>query len=137
VRNAKIDSKIINKVNEATYHVALGENLIARCEVYGDYDTSVTWREDQMSIKQSIQNYKNFDVNNQTHISPSLNDYKKERVRSRVLQLDVCDHEALTISMLDISVADWTDNGSSYSCVLRNDYKSNITEEAHVDIVVG
>jgi len=54
VRRTNIDSKIINKVNEATYHVALGENLIARCEAYGDYDTSVTWREDQMSIKQSI-----------------------------------------------------------------------------------
>lgn len=137
VRRSSIAPKIINRINEVPYYVALGENLVVPCVAYGDIHTSVTWRKDQKSINQSIQHYKIFDINNHSHISPSLDNYKKERVRSRVLQLDVCDNEVLTRSTLDISVADWTDNGLSYSCVSRSDDNNNITEEIPINIVVG
>lgn len=132
------DDKIDYPLNETTYHVALGENLITLCEADGDILTSLTWHKDQTSVIQSNQHCSHFDISNRTCISPSLDDYKKERVRSRVARSRVCEYYNLIRSTLDIAVADWTDNGSSYICVSKDtDFSNSTTSEVHINVVVG
>ena len=132
------DARIYNPLNETTYYAALGESLIVGCEVYDSIYTSVVWRRGHTSVNQSVQHCSDFDINNSSCISPSLPNYKKQRVRSRFLTSELCESYVILNSSLDIPIVDWTDNGSSYSCVSKKSSSSDIIEaEVHVNILVG
>lgn len=134
------DTKVYNPANEATYYTALGENLVISCEAYSDHQASVSWHKGQTNVIQFTQHCQNFDETYSSNlcITPSLDDYQKERVRSRVFALEECRNQMLTNNSLDIAVADWIDNGSSYSCVSGSTEFSDITEEVYqINVVVG
>lgn len=129
--------KVLHPQNGTKYYVALGKPLVIACETLGDFKISVTWRNRQISVNQSVEHCRHFDINNSSCISPSLDDYKVKRVRSRVIRLQECEGEVITKSTLDISVADWTDSGSSYSCITKANDTSNISIELYINVIVG
>ena len=133
------NARIYSPVNETTYYAVLGESLIVSCEAHDDYWTSVTWRIGQKSVNQSVQHCYDFDINNSTCIIPSLRDYKKQRVRSRLLISQICERYVILNSNLDIPIVDWTDNGTSYRCVSRTtEFDNNEFEaEVYVNVIVG
>ena len=131
--------KISYPANKTTYYATLGGNLIVPCEAYGDDQTSVSWRKWETSVVQFTQLCHDFDesYSSKLCISPSIDDYQRERVKSRVLKFEECKGQLLMNSSLDISVVDWTDNGASYSCVPRPAEHGDITEEVYINIIVG
>ena len=109
------------------------------CVAYGDHQASVSWRKWQTSVIQFTQHCRDFDesYSSKLCILPSLDDYQRERVKSRVLKFEECRGQPLVNNTLDISVADWTDNGTSYNCVSSPTEHSGVTEEVYINIVVG
>ena len=90
-----------------------------------------------MIVEQFNQFCYNFDINNHTCISPDLEDYKKKRTRSRLLELTICETYLNKRSILDVAVVDWIDNGSSYACLSRANYSSAVADKVFLNIVVG
>ena len=131
--------KISYPENKTTYYAALGSNLIVPCEAYGDDEASVSWHKWDTSVVQFTQNCNDFDESYSSSlcISPSIDEYLKERVKSRVLKFEECKGQLIVNNSLDISVANWTDNGASYSCVPRSTQHANIAGEVHINIIVG
>ena len=132
------NTRIFNPSNGTTYYVALGESLIIGCNAYDSFRSTVGWSKGNTSVNQLAQHCYDFDINNSTCISPSLHDYKKERVRSRLFKTELCESYVIINSSLDIAIVDWKDNGSSYRCISRwNALSEDFVAEVHVNIIVG
>ena len=131
--------RISSPVNGTTYYAALGENLTVTCRIHGDFEVSVTWNKSDTSVKQYVQHGHclDFDINNETCISPFLHLYKKARVRSRLLTTQECQLRFIKDSILDIPIVNWTDNGPSYKCISKKDDTSSTVDVVHINIVVG
>lgn len=120
--------KISNLVNEEIRYIALGEELWLTCDSIsdGNHDPRLFWQNGQSNVPQFIGDCNTFDINNSSCILPyrEYEEYRKLRVKSYINILGKCTRMIFWRSSLDISIVNWTDNGSSYSCVSSNKYDS-------------
>jgi len=106
-------------VNNEVHYIALGEKLFIPCNLLGyDYFTLLFWRKSQLNVKQyNDQCPDDFDINNSSCIDPMYEEYRSTRVKSRFERTVKCNRLVILRSTLDISIVNWTDNGSTYNCV--------------------
>lgn len=125
-------------MNNQVYHVALGENLFALCEARAGGDGSVKnllfWRKDQSDVRQFSGHCYDLDINNSSCIAPMYEEYKRTRVKAYRIRVGDCNAFSFQKTYLDISIANWSDNGS-YSCVSA---RSHIQlQKVSTQIIVG
>jgi len=133
-----LDVRISSPVNGTTYYAALGKNLTVTCRIDDDLASIITWNKSDTSVKQYVQHGHclDFDINDETCISPFLHRYKEARVRSRLLSIQKCQLRFIKDSTLDIPIVNWTDNGLSYKCISKNEFSSTV-DVVHINVVVG
>ena len=118
------------------YHVALGENLFALCEAHGDGNNqnSLFWQKGQSVVRQFRGKCIDLDINNSSCIAPNYEEYKRTRVKAYKTRVGECTSLSFQRTYLDISIANWTDNGS-YSCISSN--KQLQLQNVSMHIIVG
>ena len=86
-------------------------------------------------MKQFHGHCSNLNLSNSSCISPPVdfNKYKRLRVKSYIIHTGDCGLSRYLKSYLDISIVDWSDNGS-YTCLTSS---NNNTDTVLVDIIVG
>ena len=124
-------------MNNQVYRVALGENLFALCEARGGglSNDLLFWHKDQSVVKQFSGRCYDLDINNSSCIAPMYEEYKRTRVKAYSVKLRDCRFLIFQRTYLDISIANWTDNGL-YSCVssqLPNEPLQNVSTH----IIIG
>jgi len=121
--------------------VALGENFLATCEGHTEkiHGTLLFWRNGGSDVKQFIGVCSNLNVDNRSCIasvtSTEYKEHKRFRVKSYYTNQIDCGFLHYVKSYLEISIVDWSDNGS-YSC-LSSGIFNNKTNAVPVDIIVG
>ena len=133
-------------MNNQVYRVALGESLFAMCEAHGDGNNRnvLFWHKGQSTVTQFSGHCYDLDINNRSCIAPQYEEYRRTRVKSYKIRIGECSSLNFQRSYLDISIANWTDNGS-YSCVssiMSNTYNvssilSNTYYNVSTHIIVG
>ena len=130
-------ARITNPSNKQVYRVALGEELHILCEGYGDGDNKnlLYWRDGQSVVSQYSGHCVELDINNGSCIAPMYEKYRTSRVKSYRTSLQDC-RSSIQRSLLDISIVNWTDSSSYYSCVSTKE-RSTSELSVSVDIIVG
>ena len=131
-------------MNNQVYRVALGENLFALCEARGggadgSIKNLIFWRKGQSDVKQFSGHCFDLDINNSSCIAPRYEEYKRTRVKTYRIRTGGCYAFFYQRSYLDISIANWTDNGS-YSCVssrLPNTQSQLQWQNVSTHIIIG
>ena len=128
-------ARITNPSNKQVYRVALGEQLHILCEGYGDGDNNnlLYWHDGQSVVTQYVGYCAELDINNSSCIPPLYEEYRASRVKSYRTRLYDCSTSARQKSLLDISIVNWTDSVSSYSCVST---KEGSTSQLNVTVYV-
>ena len=131
-------ARITNPSNQQVYRVALGEQLHILCEGYGDGDNKnlLYWRDGQSFVTQYRGHCAELDINNSSCIAPEYEQYRASRVKSYRTKLNDCTASTKQRSLLDISIANWTDGGSLYTCVSTKEASTsqlNVT----VHVIIG
>ena len=133
-------ARITNPSNKQVYRVALGEQLHILCEGYGDGDHNnlLYWHDGQSAVTQYSGHCVQLDINNGSCISPMYEKYRTSRVKSYRTSLQDCRTSTSSTqrSLLDISIVNWTDSLSYYSCVSTKE-RSASQLSVSVDVVVG
>ena len=131
-------ARIINPPNKQVYRVALGEELHILCEGYGDGDNNnlLYWHDGQSDVTQYSGHCFELDINNSSCISPMYEEYRASRVKSYRTRVDDCRTSSTQKNLLDISIVNWTDSVSSYTCVSTKE-TSLSQQNVTVQIIVG
>ena len=121
--------------------MALGENFLAVCEGHTEkiHGTLLFWRNGGSDVKQLTGVCSTLNVGNWSCIasatSTEIKEYKRSRVKSYYNEQIQCGFLHYVKSYLEISIVDWSDNGS-YSCLSSGTFDNKINA-IPVDIIVG
>lgn len=128
---------ITTPVNGEVYRAALGEKLSIWCEGHGDGDNRnlLYWREGQSVVEQFAGHCYDLDIKNRSCISPMYDKYRALRLKSYRIRVKSCISFSFQRSLLDISIANWTDN-VRYTCVTSKQ-PSTVERNVSVTVVVG
>ena len=133
-------ARIINPPNKQVYWVALGGELHILCEGYGDGDNNnlLYWHDGQSDVTQYSGQCFELDINNGSCISPMYEEYRALRVKSYRTRVNDCRTSTSSTqrSLLDISIVNWTDSSSSYTCVSTKE-RSTSELSVSVQVIVG
>ena len=131
-------ARIVNPPNKKVYRVVLGGELHILCEGYGDGDNNnlLDWHDGQSAVTQYSGQCSELDINNRSCISPMYKEYRSSRVKSYRTRVPDCRTSSVQKSLLDISIVNWTDSVSSYTCVSTKE-TSLSQQNVTVQIIVG
>ena len=131
-------ASIITPPNKQVYRVALGEQLHILCEGYGDGDNNnlLYWHNGQSAVTQYSGQCFELNINNRSCISPKYEEYRASRVKSYRTRVNDCRTSSTQKNLLDISIVNWTDSVSSYTCVSTKETSSS-QRNVTVQIIVG
>ena len=138
VGSARLPATITYPPNNKVYRAALGETLFAMCEAFNEniIKSLLFWRQGLSDVKQFHGLCFNLNLSDSSCIAPPVyfEEYKRLRVKSYTTHTRDCSGLSRYLkSYLDISIVDWSDNGS-YTCLTSSDVN---TDTVSVDIIVG